>query len=97
MKELRTVGKNIVVEIEVYSECKYKAAELGHMDVFENSIKVDYSIENWEIITGEDARDIEVETDEDGIDEHHEYLVLHLTDGNTATFRNSYVDMFRIA
>lgn len=97
MRELRTVERNIVVEIEVYSECKYEAAKLGHMDVFENSIKVDYSIESWEIITGEDAVEIESMTDDDGIDDHHEYLVLHLTDGNTATFRNSYVDMFRVA
>lgn len=97
MKELRTFGKPVVVELEVYSECKYIAAELGHNEVFENSIKVDYSIESWEIVTGEDAEEIEAETDESSIDDHHEYLVLHLMSGDTATFRNSYVDMFRIA
>jgi len=96
MKELRTFGRPAVVEIEVYSECKYVAAELGHDEVFENSIKVNYSIENWEIVTGEDAREIEAMTDEDGIDDNHEYLVLRLMDGETATFRNSYVDMFRV-
>ena len=95
MKELRTFGRPAVVEIELYNECKYIAAELGHMDVFENSIKIDYSVENWEMVTGEDAKEIEAEMDT--VDDHHEYLVLHLMDGETATFRNSYVDMFRIA
>lgn len=92
MKELRTFGRPAIVEIEVYSECKYTASA----EVFENSIKVNYGIENWEIVTGEDAMEIEAMTDEDGIDDHHEYLVLHLMDGETATFRNSYVDMFRV-
>ncbi len=93
MKELRTFGRPAIVEVEVYSECKYEA----HDEVFENSIKVDYPIESWEIVTGEDAREIEEETDESCIDDYHEYLVLHLMDGTTSTFRNSYVDMFRIA
>ena len=91
MTELRTFGRPAIVEVEVYSECKYTAPA----EIFENSIKVNYSIENWEIVTGEDAREIEAEMDE--VDDHHEYLVLHLMDGDTATFRNSYVDMFRVA
>ena len=92
MKELRTFGRPAVVEVEVYSECKYTASA----EVFENSIKVNYSIENWEIVTGEDARESETNTDGTCIDDYHEYLVLHLMDGDTATFRNSYVDMFRV-
>ena len=86
----RTIGRPFNAEIELYSECKYTASE----EVFENSIRHQYKdITNWEIVTDEDAEEIEA----NGlIDEHHEYLVLHFADGETATFRNSHVDMFRI-
>lgn len=92
MRELRSYGKVVNVEVEVYSACKYTASE----EVFDNSKKVQYEIESWEIVTGDDATEIENETDSSCVDDFHEYLVLHLTNGETATFRNSYVDMFRI-
>ena len=92
MKETRTFGRDAVVEVEVYSECKYTASE----EVFENAIKVRYEISSWDIVDGEEAAEIESMTDESCIDDNHEYLVLHFTDGDEATFRNSYVDMFRV-
>jgi len=50
-------------------------------------------VTSWDIIEGgEEAK--EIEKDADRIDENHEYLVLHLNNGETATFRNSHVDMF---
>ena len=48
-------------------------------------------LKQWSIVSDEDAAQIEA----DGlVDEYHEYLVLEFVDGDTATFRNSHVDMF---
>ena len=76
------------VEIEVHEALKWEATQ-------EDSKVVTYSgIKAWSIVSGEDAAEIESMTDASGIDEYHEYLVLHFTNGETATFRNSHVDMF---
>ena len=72
------------VKVKVYDRIKYD----------EKSKKVaeaSYEIEGFEILNGEQ---IDIESFGNDIDEHDEYLVLHLADGNTSTFRNSYVDMF---
>lgn len=76
------------VEVRVYDTCKY-----------EPTSKVERSIKLW--IKGHEVKqisdeDILKETDESGLDEYHEYLILYTTDGNTSTFRNSHVDMFLI-
>lgn len=90
MREVRTIGRTFDAKVYVYAECKYKA----DTEVLENSKEVEYNgIESWEIISGEDAREIE----EQGlVDDYNEYLVLNFENGDTATFRNSYVDMHRI-
>lgn len=93
MRESRSYGKVVNVVVNVYNECKYTASE----EAFENAKEVKLNgIESWEIVDGEDAKEIEAHTDGSCIDDYHEYLVLHFVDGTTSTFRNSYVDMFRV-
>lgn len=89
MRQVRTIGRTFNAEIEVYSGNKYTA----DVQVIETSRKILYTdVEYWEIVSGEDAAEIEASG---LVDDNHEYLVLHFTDGDTATFRNSYVDMWR--
>lgn len=76
------------VEIEVHEALKWEATQEDSKVVKYNGIKA------WSIVSGEDAEEIESMTDASGIDEHHEYLVLYFANGETATFRNSHVDMF---
>lgn len=91
----RFVRKVNKATLDVYEECKYTAAALGHKEVFENCKQMKYDdVEYIEIVDGADAEELEGEMDGSCIDDMHEYLVLHLVGGRTATFRNSYVDMF---
>ena len=79
------------VELNIHSECKYTASE----EVFENQKVVEYeNVIGFEVVTGEQAKEIEKDTDGSCVDDMHEYLVLYFEDGETSTFRNSYVDMF---
>ena len=58
-------------------------------DDLEDKPMVEYKgVTRWDIISGEDAKDIEM------VDEAGEFLVLHFVDGRTATFRNSHTIMF---
>lgn len=65
-------------------------------DTSGGEIEVEYNdVTKWDIIEGgQEAEEIESQTDADGIDENHEYLVLHFENGETSTFRNSHVDMY---
>jgi hypothetical protein len=76
------------IEIEIFVKTKYESEE-------PNAIAEYKGLTAWDIIEGgEEAKAIEAETDENSADEHHEYLVLHFNNGETATFRNSHVNMF---
>ena len=79
--------RKAVVSIYIFDEMKYEAKDDG--------VEVQYTgLTAWDIIEGgEEAMVIEAETDASGMDENHEYLVLHFEDGSMATFRNSHVDM----
>lgn len=73
------------VELRIYEAPKYEATE--------EMARVQYEITGYKVVNGK-AAEIE-NTDGTCIDEYDEYLVLDLADGDTATFRNSHVDMFR--
>ena len=90
MRELRkTVLKN--AKVVVYDECKYTMTE----ETVKRSKTMNYEgLTYFYIVTEEDATLIESETDGSCIDDYHEYLELHFEDGSTATFRNSYCDLF---
>ena len=74
------------VDIEIFDGTKYEDEDYVE--------KIRYTgLTAWDIITGDDAEELEAGMGE-LIDENHEYLVLHFEDGKTATFRNSHVVMF---
>lgn len=74
----------MLVKIRVYDRMKY------HADA-EQVAEARYEIERFEILNGEQ---INIESFGDDVDEHDEYLVLYLSNGESSTFRNSYVDLF---
>lgn len=76
------------VTVEKYSKCKYFSSEEGEYIRHEN-------VEAFEVVHGEAAAQLEAEMDNSCIDDFHEYLVLYFTNGETATYRNSYVDLFK--
>ena len=75
-------------KIKVYDRSKYdaenvKVAEVEYRDI------IGYKVERIE------AAEI-LAAGFDETDEYNEYLILTFENGETATFRNSHVDMFRI-
>ena len=78
------------VKIKIYDGVKYnveskKVAEIEY-----------HNIKGYEVATGDKATEIGLQTDENSRDEYNEYLIITLADGETSTFCNSHVDMFRI-
>lgn len=88
MKYLVRTGAT--VEIELHKSVKY-FDESDNLDciVYTDAVA-------WEVVAGEAAAKIEAESDGSCIDDFHEYLVITFANGETSTFRNSYVDMFII-
>lgn len=74
------------VKVRVYDGMKYN----------ENSKKmaeVEYNVTGFEV---KEIPATEILKVFDETDEYNEYLILTLANGETATFRNSHVDLFRI-
>ena len=62
------------VTLEVFLTTKYET--VGH------GVEVKYTgVKAWSIVSGEDAAEIEAESDGSCIDENHEYLILHFENG----------------
>ena len=76
------------VVLRIYGNTKYEAADEQGKEVTYKNVRA------WSIVDGADAKELEAETDGSCIDEYGEYLVLEFADGDTATFRNSHVDMW---
>lgn len=76
------------VIVERYIRCKYFNPEAGERITHEN-------VEAFEVVHGEAAAQLEAEMDGSTLDDFHEYLVLYFTNGETATYRNSYADLFK--
>ena len=78
------------VKVKIYNGVKYNTETKKVAEVeYEN-------IQGFEVVTGERATKIGLETDENSRDEYNEYVVITLESGETATFCNSHVDLFRI-
>lgn len=66
-----------------------------HVSVIPEHVIEYTGVKSWDLISGgEEAKQVESETDSSNYDEYKEYLVLHFEDGSSATFRNSHVDLF---
>ena len=78
------------VKVKIYNGVKYNKDS-------EKVAEVEYkNIQSFKVVCGERATNIGLETDENSRDEFNEYLVITLEDGETSTFCNSHVDLFRI-
>lgn len=78
------------VKVKIYNGVKYDLNSEKIAEVEYNNIK------GFEVVTGKRATEIGNETDENSRDEYNEYLVITLENGETSTFCNSHVDLFRI-
>lgn len=77
------------VKVKIYDGVKYDFSNEKVAEIEYNNIR------GYEVVAGEKATEIGLETDENSRDEYNEYLIITLEDGETATFCNSHVDMFR--
>ena len=77
-------------KVKIYNGVKYKSSS-------EKVAEVEYTnVRGYDVVTGDRATKIGIETDENSRDEYNEYLIITMENGETATFCNSHVDMFII-
>lgn len=76
------------VKVIIYDRMKYDKGSNKITEMY-------YNVKGYSSICGGTAaKKIEAETDGNSIDDFHAYLVLELDNGETCTFRESYVHMF---
>ena len=80
----------MTVKVKVYNGVKYTPENEKVAEVEYNNIR------GYEVVTGDGATQIGLETDENSRDEYNEYLIITLENGEKVTFCNSHIDMFRI-
>ena len=73
------------VTVKVYDGIKYESTS-------KKIAQIDYEIKGYEV---KEIPAEEILKEYDETDEYNEYLILTMADGETATFRNSHVDLFR--
>ena len=79
------------VKVIVYDEVKYSPFSEKVAEIEYNRVK------GFDVVSDPAAVDeIESMADASSIDENHEYLVIYFENGETSTFGNSHVDLFRI-
>ena len=75
------------LSVIVYDKCKYEKDSKEFK-------RVEYTdVEKFEVKEISES-EISKETDGSCIDDYNEYLILYLSNGETSTFRNSYIDVF---
>lgn len=87
---MKMVRENAEVKIKVYDKVKY----LNESEKVAETTYKPGEVTGYEVVN-KTADEIAAEGFDD-VDDFGEYLVLTFADGNTATFRNSYVDMFTV-
>ena len=93
MKQELYKPKKAILDVATF--CKYTGRQDAKAGEYVNEWKrVEYDVVAFEVVSGEAAALIESESDGSCVDDFHEYLVLYFKDGDTATYRNSYVDLF---
>ncbi len=77
--------------IVVYDRCKYDPESRPTQRVEYDNVK------KYEVISdSETTAEIEAHIDSSSIDDYHEYLNLYFDGGEVGTYRNSYVDLFKV-
>lgn len=81
------LATEVKVEIVILDRCKYEG--LSKVVARQELVIEDYEVKK---ISDEEI----YKQGHDMVDPYQEYLIVSYSDGKTGTFRNSFVDMFRV-